>query len=231
MSLPKREFQRPAGLPITVDELYGIMRLRAFKSSGFPVNILAENDGTVRSQVILYDGTTQTRGRSETNGSLITSLYGKNAGTLTSVNLESTGEQRNVLMGHDGSALQRLLVDADKKLWVRITEDTGDDDDPVTLSNAADTTVYTCAAGFTAIVEIELTNVSAATATVDLYCDPTGTDVTTAFQILNDTPIIVNAEPRRYGPYNLSAGGTVRGRASAATAINARVFTKLIRTT
>lgn len=109
MSLPNRELKRPSGLPISVDELYGIMRLRAFNSSAFPVNVLAENDGTVRGQVILYDGTAQQRARSETNGSLITSLYGKAGSTLTALAVETTGEQKVTNYGKDGTATIRAV--------------------------------------------------------------------------------------------------------------------------
>lgn len=80
MSLPNREFPRPSSLPIAVDELYGIMRLRGFNAAGFPVNMLAENDGTVRSQLILYDGSTQRRAKSETTGELDIVLHGKDSG-------------------------------------------------------------------------------------------------------------------------------------------------------
>jgi len=68
VSLPKREFSKPAGLPISVDELFGVMRLRGFNAANFPTNVLLENDGTMRSQLILWDGTAQKRAQSDDNG-------------------------------------------------------------------------------------------------------------------------------------------------------------------
>ena len=53
----------------------------------------------------------------ETDGTLKISNYGKSSGTLTSIGVEATtGEQRMVLMGHDGTALQRLKVEASREL-------------------------------------------------------------------------------------------------------------------
>ncbi|MGH8651240.1 MAG: hypothetical protein ACREYE_03200 [Gammaproteobacteria bacterium] len=208
-----------------MDELYGIMRLRAFKSTGFPVNILAENDGTVRSQVILHDGTVQTRARSETNGSLITSLYGKSAGTLTSVKVEATGEIDYVIHGKDsaGPNIDALLTDPNRILWSRAFRE------PIlqngVLLAATATTIYTCPAS--TIVEeiwVEVTSNDDTNRTVDLFVDFDGTGVATTETILDTVTLIGNAEPRRFGPYSLQATGTVRGLCSNANSATARVF-------
>ena len=113
MSLPKREFARPSSLPIAVDELYGIMRLRAFNAAGFPTNILAENDGTLRSQLLLYDGSTQRRMLSETDGTAKSSLYGKNSSAV----------------------LKSLRVNANDQLQVEIIEGSHVQVDPVLIPN------------------------------------------------------------------------------------------------
>lgn len=227
MSLPNREFQRPSALPIPVDELYGIMRLRAFKSTGFPVNILAENDGTVRSQVILHDGTVQTRARSETNGSLIASLYGKNAGTLTAVNLESTGEQRNVLMGHDGSALQRLRTETTRELAIsnyyktstpaaiaargdaagfhRTREFEPYENGAVVAVQTTATTIYTVPASTVSVVEIEIANTDTVPNTYAFHIVPSGGGAAIGNRMRTTATIAVGGVDR-HGPYHVSAG-------------------------
>lgn len=84
MSLPQPRPWRPGGLPIPLDELFGQFRLKVFNSSGKPVKLLGETDGTLRVQSVLYhSGTTQIRQKAETDGTMVASLYGKDsAGNL-----------------------------------------------------------------------------------------------------------------------------------------------------
>lgn len=106
MSLPQRpKGFRPGSLPITLDEIFGQIRMKGFNAAGTATKWLLENDGTMRSQSILYhSGTTQIRQKAETDGSMISSLYGKASSTLTSLKVESTGELDLVLHGKDAGA-------------------------------------------------------------------------------------------------------------------------------
>jgi hypothetical protein len=227
VSLPNREFQKPSGLPITVDELYGIMRLRAFKSTGFPVNILAENDGTLRSQSILFhSGTTQIRQKAETDGTALSSLYGKNAGTLTSVGLEVTGEQRNIFMGHDGAALQRVKTETSRELAVTNYSKTST---PAVVANRADaagfprtrefepyegtavvaiqttaTTIYTAPANTVAVVEIEISNTDTVANIYDFHIIPSGGSAAIGNRMRTSTSIAAGGVDR-LGPYIVPA--------------------------
>ena len=229
MSLPNREFARPSALPIALDELYGIMRLRAFKSTGFPVNLLAENDGTLRSQSILYhSGTTQIRQKAETDGTAMSSVYGKNAGTLTSLGLESTGEQRNVMMGHDGSALQRLKTETSRELAITNYSKTST---PAVVANRADaagfqrmrefepyeptavvaiqttaTTIYTVPASTNAVVEIEIANTDTVVNSYDFHIIPSGGSAAIGNRMLSTHLINAATVPDRLGPYHVGPG-------------------------
>jgi hypothetical protein len=158
-------------------------------------------------------------------------LVGSSSSGETVVGLEPTGEQRVVMMGYDGTNLQRILVDDGRRIWqktLHLGSVAGAPPDPVTLSDSSATTIFTCPSGYEAWVEVELANIDTVERTVDLFCDPTGTDTTTAFQILSDGPIPVpssdNPTPVRLGPYNLGPAGTIKGQASAASAINGRVY-------
>lgn len=71
--------RQQSGKPIALDEVFAQVRLKAWKSTGQPVKMLAENDGTVRGQLIGYDGSSQTRIKTETDGSLISVWYGKDS--------------------------------------------------------------------------------------------------------------------------------------------------------
>ena len=79
MSLPKRpETWRPGALPLTIAELFGQVRLKAFVASGEPVKLLAETGGTLKG-----------------------SLYGKDSGgSLGSVRLNSRDQIQIELAAH-----------------------------------------------------------------------------------------------------------------------------------
>jgi len=176
MSL-RKPATNPASKSLRLDEIFGQFRLKGFNALGFPVKLLVENDGSLREQLILWDGTAQQRARSETNGSLIASLYGKAAGTLTAVKVEATGEPDIIAHGKDSSsAIQAVRVDTSRVLQNRPYV-------PVLVLAdgqlpAAKTTLYTV--GTTRSVRVRLfrvENTSAVTTeTVIVYVNATGTD-------------------------------------------------------
>lgn len=227
MSL-RRPVSTRSSNPLEVAEIFGQFRLKGFNSTGFPVGLFAENDGTLRQQLILHDGTNQQRARSETNGSLITSLYGKNSGTLTSINLEVTGEQRNVLLGHDGAALQRLKTETSRELavsnygktsggvatalrvdaagFLRTREFEAWEGSPdVVIINTVVTTIYTVPASTTAVVEIEIANTAAVARSFDFHIIPSGGVAAVGNRMRTGTTVAAGAADR-LGPYHVDAG-------------------------
>lgn len=70
MSL-RKPAANPASKSLRLDEIFGQFRLKGFNAAGTPVKLLAENDGTLRSQLILYDGTTQRRALSTAVGEAV----------------------------------------------------------------------------------------------------------------------------------------------------------------
>lgn len=119
MSL-RRPPTNPAQKQIELAEIFGQFRLKGFTSAGVPEGVAVEDDGTLRSQLILWDGSAQTRGRSETNGSLIASLYGKSGGTLTALQTYSDGKLAIVPHGTDEAAnFDAFRTDPNRIQWVR----------------------------------------------------------------------------------------------------------------
>jgi len=52
LSYPKRRSSWvPGGLPLSIGELFGQMRVKGFNAAGNPVKLLAENDGTLKSSL------------------------------------------------------------------------------------------------------------------------------------------------------------------------------------
>jgi len=68
--------------PISWKEIFGQIRLKVFNTAGVPVEVLAENDGTVRSQLILKDPDTgvQIAAAADDSGSEKGALHIKLAG-------------------------------------------------------------------------------------------------------------------------------------------------------
>ena len=87
MALPKRDPARSnSNMPGILAELFGQMRLKGFNSSGVSTKILIEDDGTPRSQAILwnYAGGAQVRAAGEpTTGEAHVLQNGKASGTVT----------------------------------------------------------------------------------------------------------------------------------------------------
>jgi len=134
--------------PVSWKEIFGQIRLKVFNAAGFPVKVLAENDGTTRSQLILHDGTVQRRWLSETDGKATESLYGKDgatsrpvgiettneleisnygkaAGTVTAFKVETTGEQDIVNHGKtSGGAIGAVRVNANNQLQIEVVGST-----------------------------------------------------------------------------------------------------------
>ena len=95
MSLPEPQ-PRVAGIgiPLTLAELFGQMRIKGFNANGDATKLLLETDGTLRAQSILYhSGTTQIRQKAETDGTVMVSNYGKAASTLTAMEVNARGGQ------------------------------------------------------------------------------------------------------------------------------------------
>mgnify|MGYP001596749047 FL=1 len=75
----------------------------------------------MRFQSVLYhSGTTQIREKAETDGSPISSNYGKAGGTLTAFKVRSTGELDMMLNGTDSSGtIATVRTDPNRILWTR----------------------------------------------------------------------------------------------------------------
>ena len=124
MSLPKRDPARStSNLPGLLGELFGQMRLKGFNSAGVSTKILIEDDGTPRSQLLLwnYAGAAQIRAAGEpTTGEAHQLLHGKaSGGAVTEIKVEATGEQDIVLHGKDsGGTVDPLLTNINKALVI-----------------------------------------------------------------------------------------------------------------
>jgi hypothetical protein len=95
---------------------------------GREIGGLAEDDGTMRSQTILWDytGAAQIRAAGEpATGQAMVSLYGTNVtGNLQAIENEDTGELRVVQMGADEAAnIDRFRTDPNRIQWTRPYEE------------------------------------------------------------------------------------------------------------
>lgn len=111
MSLPKRDPARStSNLPGLLGELFGQMRLKGFNSAGVSTNILIEDDGTPRSQLLLwnYAGAAQIRAAGEpTTGEAHVLLHGKDAGGA--VDELRTNASQELIVDIDASSTRKVL--------------------------------------------------------------------------------------------------------------------------
>ena len=94
MSLPVKN-PNNASLPIDITEVFAQVRLKAWNSAAQPVKLLAEDDGTIRQQLVLFDdvGAVQVRWNAELDGEARVSLVGLDVGSVIQNWLvESTGD-------------------------------------------------------------------------------------------------------------------------------------------
>lgn len=125
MSLIERQPGNPSALPRSIKPLHGEFKLRAYNQSEIHVGVSAENDGTLRSQLIGHDGTIQRRVLVEDTGGtdpghLAVSNFGWNGAALTRTLLETSGEQKNVLHGKDeASNIDAQRTDPNRIPWRR----------------------------------------------------------------------------------------------------------------
>lgn len=199
MSLPKREFARPSSLPIAVDELYGVMRLRGFNTTGFPVNVLVENDGTLRSQLVLYDGTTQRRAKSETTGELDAVIHGKDS----------------------GGTIDPLRTNANQQLQVEVISDPVPTD-PTILGAAAAVFNPGTAAAETYEFYFNVVNYGAVAAVVNVGVDLGGG---TAFDrhYVESLTVPDNDQTGWFGPYQLAGDDDVVASCATATTLQIHI--------
>ncbi len=156
--------------------------------------VFAEDDGTPRGQLILWDPYTanaQVRAAAEPSGEMMQSLYGYDP---VSGFLNSFGVEGAVLGGY-----QRIIDP--RGTAVPFT--------PVLLPLAA-TTHYTVGVGKVAYFEVEFSNASGSNEDIDLWIVENGGAAGNSNKRLNGYPLRATDFPFRMGGYNLEAGGFVR---------------------
>lgn len=118
---------------------------------------LAESDGTLRNQLVGWDGSSQTRILTETSGTLKQMLIGLAGATETRIKVETTGEQDIVFHGKDsGGTIDPLRTNDDKQLQVETIDEKGSQTpkilgtaDPAATTN---TNLYTVPAATSTLV-------------------------------------------------------------------------------
>lgn len=123
MSLPKRAEQPK--LSTALDEVFAQVRLKAWDvvgASAKSLNVIAEADGTLRGQAVLYDGTSQVRRRAEATGEARNVPVLWDGSALIRQAAESAGEAKSSLYGTDSdSNLDPLRTNASQQLQVEVT--------------------------------------------------------------------------------------------------------------
>jgi hypothetical protein len=170
------------------------------------VNVLAEADGTLRSQSVLWhSGTTQIRAKAETDGTAIVSNFGKVGSTLTAFALDDNGEQK--VAGYSNTSAGAPVADRDDAAGFRRTREFEPYKNVAVVAvQTTATTIYTVPAATVSIVEIELTNTDTIANTVDLHMIPSGGSAAIGNIILQDYSIGAASIPIRLGPYHGGAG-------------------------
>src|SRR5574342_743677 len=102
---PLDERKQQGSKRFSLAPLWGKMLLLLYTGTA-EIRALSESDGKLTVSNYGKAGSTSTAISLETTGEQKEVLYGKASGTITAFGVEATtGEQRNVLIGHDGSAL------------------------------------------------------------------------------------------------------------------------------
>jgi hypothetical protein len=112
--LIERQQGGPSALPLSIKPINGAFKLRAYNTSGVHVGVAAEDDGTLRHQLVAWETSApaaQIRVRAETDGTLRMQLIGSDDQGTTQryIDTEATGEIRNSMVGWGGAALVRQL--------------------------------------------------------------------------------------------------------------------------
>ena len=163
----------------------------------------------------------------EATGELKVVNYGKNAGSIIALGLESTGEQRNIMMGYDGAVLQRLKTETSRELSIVGYSKTST---PAVIANRADaagfrrkrefepyegtatvaiqttaTTIYTVPASTVSVVEIEIANTDSIANIYDFHIIPSGGAAAIGNRMRTGTSIAAGGVDR-LGPFHVLAG-------------------------
>lgn len=114
--LVERKAGGPSALPISIRPINGALKLRAYDTSGIHVGVAAEDDGTLRHQLVAWETSApaaQIRVRAETDGTLRMQLIGSDDQGTTQryIDTEATGELRVVGLGWNGSAVTRVALE------------------------------------------------------------------------------------------------------------------------
>ena len=174
---------------VALDEVFGQIRLKGFEvgNPSQPIGLLAEDDGTLRSQTVLWDGTAQIRWQAETpGGEAKMSLYGTEVG--------------GSIFGIRINPRDELQVDS-HGMPVHV--------DPTDLTTALDTTVHTVPIDALDTIEIEVNLHTSPDTDITIYVvesgGATGVNTQRWSGRLRDQD-----EPLRLGPWHLEAGGTIQ---------------------
>lgn len=110
----------PVANVMRIKQLFGEFVHKVFNSSGDPVKILAETDGTVRVQLLAWDGA-QERVVNETSGRLAIVNYGKDSGGTEDPLRTNANQQLQVEVINDTSVWvqvdPQLIAAAEADLW------------------------------------------------------------------------------------------------------------------
>lgn len=105
---------------VRVKRLFGDLVHKVFNSSGDPVKVLAETDGTIRAQLVGWDGA-QERVAVETSGKLPFTVYGKDASSNEDPLRTNANMQLQVEVINDTSVWvqidPQLVAAAEADLW------------------------------------------------------------------------------------------------------------------
>lgn len=183
-------------------------------STGRDSTFLVEDDGTVRDQLVLWDGTDPVRWQAESaGGEAKMMLYGDDGSSPIALAAAATGELEASLKGENPSnALVGLLTDAQRMMRGRGFEPWRWGV-PTTLSGGAGYQTAVTAPSSTGVV-IEFTlSATSGTPSVDIHIVPdSGSPGTGNAPTIGATPVIGTFPPYRDGPYTLEPGAMLQAR-------------------
>lgn len=234
-------------LSVILKEFFGRTQQVLADSNGDQIDALAESNGTpkvvnygygVSDDLIPF--------QVEANGEQMISLYGKASGTVTAVGVEATtGEQRMVLMGYDGSALQRVKTETTRELDIVVHGKHGNTvvaplinndnqkqlvieerphyvpQDPLVLANS-DGALVDLGADSGQLFEVSFficnTTAGAVTATVGVDIGAAGS-LSAGEHFISGLSVPANDTTEWFGPFIVPGNDDIRGFASAATSL------------
>ena len=184
-----------------IKEFWARIGLFALNASGVDIGLLSEDDGTLRNQLLGYDGSNQIRiGAEATTGTLKTMLYGQDA----------------------ASNEDPLRTNANQQLQVEVVNDVVQVDSVILTTGLAAIFNPGSTASEQYEVWVQFTNYTGTAATVDLAVDIGGGTTADRFW-LNDYTVPAADITRWFGPIGINGDDDVIALASANTTIVAHL--------